>query len=164
MKTHFIPKALFIVLIFGLWACYSVEFFPEPDYPNLRRAHIEKVEITSFRPPKPFHKLGTLVFRDFTGDIRDESFIRKIESEAEKRGAEGAWIAYRALRRHTAYQTAARDRHRGQTMPTGSMGGSVGIVKVILFNHVRQQKKTKETKEETKETKAEKSNRRQKTE
>ena len=136
MKTHFKPKAFFLPgLLLLLAGCYSAEFFPAPDYPNLRRSDINTVEIRTARPERAFQKLGTLVFKDFSGDSRSESFRDRLRREARERGAQGVWIAGRSLHHTGGFQTETRERRSGRRGPTGSIKGRVGILRIILFNY-----------------------------
>ena len=135
MKTNF---QLFQLLIFAFLlvsSCYSVEFFPEHDYPNLKLKKIKNVEIKYRRPIKSYQKLGILIVRDFTGDIADRNFLRMISSEAKKRGAQGAWIISRIIRHQTRFQAETMDRRRRHRMQTGNVKGRIGIVKIILYNY-----------------------------
>ena len=119
-------------------ACYSVEFKPDSDYPNLRRPGVGRVEIRRSPPERPYGRLGVLVVRDYSGDLNSENFQTRIRREARSRGASGAWILGVQVTEQTAFEGstvptgrgAARDRH-----PTGSLRSRVGVVRVLLFNY-----------------------------
>lgn len=136
-------KILSVLIVFSLFlSCYSVEFFPSDEYPNLRRTDTENVEILDFHPRYPYDILGTLVVRDFTGNIEDPNFRLLLEREARERGAEGIWIERKSLNRETLLRSqSTSSRHpygggRGGT-PAGELTGKIGTVRAILFNYKR---------------------------
>ena len=145
MKTPPKLKAFFLYLTllsagFG-GGCYTVEFFPEPDYPNFRLADVDEVDITYTRPEKSYQFLGKLIYRDFSGDIKDINFLSSVKREAAKRGAQGAWIKRRRIHRQTAFQAQTVDRRQGRRSPTGDLRNNVGLVDIILFNYKRESEK-----------------------
>lgn len=135
MEKLQVLKVFFPLLLFLTVSCYSVEFFPEPDYPNLRKNDVEGVLITRTRPERPIQILGKLVFRGFAGDLRDAGFLRKVRQEAAERGAEGAWITSRSIRRQSAFETTSVNPRMKTRQPTGRIQSRVSIVKIILFNY-----------------------------
>ena len=119
-------------------SCFSMEFQPDSEYPNLRRNGVDAVEIRRSAPERPYSRLGLLVVRDYTGDLRSDNFSTRIRREARKRGAEGAWILTTQLSEQTTFEGstvatgrgAAHDRH-----PSGSLRTKVGLVRILLFNY-----------------------------
>lgn len=137
MKVKFLKSSLSLLLLpVLLTACYSVEFKPAPDYIVLKRSDPGDVEVRFSRPEGRYDSLGTLVFRDFSGQTDDPTFIRIVRNEAEDRGASGAWIMNRTYY-ETEQMTTESTSSRGATHGSGIHGqvkGQVGIVNVLLFN------------------------------
>ncbi len=135
MKVNFtqshITVAIFITLFLG--GCYSAEFYPEDDYPNLRRADVEEVEIRVRPPSRPYERLGTLIVRDPSADLQNENFRRYLRGEARRRGAEGAWVTARDFTTNTLITGSPTDAN--QYVETGNLTLESGVVTVILYNY-----------------------------
>lgn len=144
-QTHFGPRLLFaavalIAITLVLGACYSVEFFPDDDYPNLRRENTEDVRIVRSSPNPPYHRLGVLVIRDYTGDLANPNFLARVRREARRRGASGAWIQRSRIYEQTTFNANTRTRRQGSAgvpQGSGSLRGQIGVVRIILFNRPR---------------------------
>lgn len=84
-------------------------------------------------PNRAYSELGSLIIRDFTGDR--ELLEQDIVREARNRGAEGAWIQGRSVRKDPGITTQSVGS-RGQTARTGEIQSDFVIVEVLLFNYV----------------------------
>ena len=128
----------FSLIIFA--GCYTFEFHPVDEYPNLRmdKNKIKSVTVTTVRPNAAFTTLGTLIIHDFSGNILEPSFQSAIKREARKRGAQGAWISKIKLKKTVRFQSTAPSNTRSymQNNYYGSsqIQGTIGIVEVVLFN------------------------------
>jgi len=134
-----IPKSAFLLLIFFM-SCYTYEFKPVEEYPNLKKSDIKEVVITMLRPKKPINELGQLTLRDFSGDIHDPAFQKSIRRQAKKRGAEGAWIS-KIQTKETVRLQSRTDYNRRNYMQnnyygTSQVKGEMNIVEIILFNYI----------------------------
>lgn len=134
MKVNFtyshITVAIFITLFLG--SCYSAEFYPEENYPNLRREDVDDVEIRTRPPVRSYDRLGTLIIRDPAADIQDENFRRYLRGEARRRGAAGAWVTARGFTTNTLITGSPTDT---QDVETGNITLESGVVTVILYNY-----------------------------
>lgn len=136
MKVHFRFKILPATIIFTLLsACYSVEFYPTADYPNLRRADVDEVEIRTSAPRDPYEKLGQLVVKDPAADLENRNFRRFLKNEARDRGAEGVWIVRRSRYNNQVITGSPTDRN--YTIETGQVDVETGVLTVILYNYKR---------------------------
>jgi hypothetical protein len=105
-------------------ACYSVEFVPVPDYPNLRRPVAgEPVEIGYERPAGKYIELGVARIRD-VDDPRSEGFREFVAAQARQRGASGAWIRLDQTR------VVPHNTFGSWFNP----GGGIRVVPVVLFD------------------------------
>ena len=131
-------KYTYAVLTLFLLNCYTFEFLPSPEYPNLRKNNPKNVILTTVRPREEFSILGTLVVHDFSGNILEPSFQSAIKREAKKRGAEGAWISKITLNKAIQFQGRSMSNSRSYMQNnyynTGEIRGTIGIVEVVLFN------------------------------
>ncbi|MBX7057315.1 MAG: hypothetical protein K1X75_04570 [Leptospirales bacterium] len=133
-KVQFLVRALAAGIIFCSGACYSVEFFPSPDYPNLRRSDVGEVEIRRSRPERSFQSLGRLVVRDASADLQDPSFVAFLQSEARSRGAAGIWVQSTALDRSQSMRTGTRQRD-GHLEETGQLELARNQLNILLYNY-----------------------------
>lgn len=116
--------------------CYSAEFFPVAEYPNLRGEFDAEPELR-YTPPRRNHReLGSLLVRNYSGELRDETFQAFLKREIKKRGAQGGWINRRRYYNQVHYETGTVNRQRpGAVSPTGEISGRVGTITVILYNY-----------------------------
>ncbi len=138
-NTLFLIAALLLIF---LNSCYSIEFIPEPDYANLRRADVSTVELRTTAPTRPVHRLGYLMVRDFSGNVDDPGFQSMLQSEIMNRGAEGGWIAEKNMHSRPTMTTGSRASSQNpnasaqnQVMETGTVSSDIGILKILLFNY-----------------------------
>jgi len=129
-------RILILIFFAALTGCYSAEFFPATDYPILKKK-VENVELRWTEPVRPYHILGRLVIRDFTGNIEDENFLRYLRHQAMDRGAEGIVIVQSQTKQVEYLRGYANDPRRGsyQRQETGRLDGNLSIVTAILFNY-----------------------------
>lgn len=136
-------RILFLHLVFlFLQSCYSTEFYPEPDYLVLRRDGIEDVDIVYARLQMPTRFVGTLVVREYSGELDDPPFLHMIRGEARKAGASIAWILRRADTRGVYGQADFRGRGNSGMSGGGRRGGgrrggvmsAVPEVNVLFYN------------------------------
>ncbi|MBI3394558.1 MAG: hypothetical protein HY042_01865 [Spirochaetia bacterium] len=105
----------------------------------MRKPAIDDVVVLSKRPSHPVKVLGTLIVRDFSGEIDDPGFVSLLRREARKRGAEGVWITERRLHKQsigTYSNSASTDRRQSpsyQPALTGAIETELGVVTVTLF-------------------------------
>ncbi|MDH5655326.1 MAG: hypothetical protein OEZ34_05430 [Spirochaetia bacterium] len=133
MKTYFSLTILITVFI----SCYSFEFHPVSEYPNLKKNNIHDVSVTTIRPKEGFITLGTLIVHDFSGNILDPAFQSAIKREAKKRGAEGAWISKIKLKKTVRLQGSApmqSNYMQNNYYNQSQIQGTIGIVEVVLYN------------------------------
>lgn len=139
MKVHFpfhLPR-LAIIFIVTLAGCYSVEFYPEPDYPNQRRDDIDSVEIRTGAPRRPYARLGNLVIKDASADLSDPNFRRFLRSAARDRGAGGVWILRRSRYNNAVITGSPGDsRYGSPAIETGQLDLDRGVLTVTLFNYL----------------------------
>jgi hypothetical protein len=129
---------LFFLAILFIGECYTYEFVREPDYPNYRKSNVENVVITYAMPSRDFVRLGTLIIRDFTGEIDDRSFINTVKKRSKELGAEGAWIRRKSLRDSVTYRSVPNNDTRPYVeqkyYQQGEISSQLGIVEIVLFN------------------------------
>ena len=135
MKAYFRAGLLLALLGVAPLACYSVEFHPDPDYPNRRRGNVETVELRRTAPSRPYERLGELVVRDSAADLSDENFRGFLEREIRERGAEGGWIERRRPGQ-TTFETRTQTSPYSQYSPTGQLEMATTILTVVLFNYL----------------------------
>ena len=139
MSAHI--KILYFLVSLFILNCYTFEFHPTDEYPNLKKSNVKKVTLLTVRPIENFSTLGTLIIHDFSGNIQEPSFQAAIKREAKKRGAEGAWIAKIQLKKTVRLQGGAssgsRNYMQNNYYSTGQIEGMMGIVEVILFNYLK---------------------------
>jgi hypothetical protein len=132
---------LYFFILIPISSCYSVEFKPEADYPVLRETEVDKVFITWAYPGPNIVPIGTLLIRDFSGDISDPAFLTYIRRQARKYGAPGAYIQERRILNvdsiHTDYSGGRQNSiSRNGSGPQGNiLKTDVGIVSVMLFTY-----------------------------
>jgi hypothetical protein len=134
--------SLFLYFLFPILfaSCYTVEFKPVPDYPVLREVNTDEVVITYSYPGTDMEPLGTLLIRDFSGDLNDPQFLSYIKREARKRGAPGAWIQERRLSKVDSFHADHSGGRQNSIERNESRGGTIlktdlGIVSVLLFTY-----------------------------
>lgn len=128
---------IYTVLIFNLYSCVTFEFFPQPEYINLKKSNVESVEIIYKRPEIDYEPIGTLVVKNFNNSMDDEIFLEKIQNEARIRGAEGAWVQHTRLQKYSGYQTnEGQGRHalRGRN-PGVTIDRNFSELRIIIFNY-----------------------------
>ncbi len=140
MKAKSVILLLFVAEF--LTACYTAEFRPVPDYPVLREAKTESVEIVWSHPGQSAVILGSLIIRDFSGDLDDPAFLSYIKREARKRGASGAYISEKRMERVDSFLSDTTGRRQtGYKNPARSqdliLKTDIGIVTVLLFTKSR---------------------------
>ena len=139
MKVHFqfpLPP-LAIILAFALAGCYSVEFYPDADYPNQRRDEVDSVEIRTGAPRRPYARLGNLVIKDASADLSDPNFRRFLKNAARDRGAEGVWVLRRSRYNNAIITGSPRDSITGTPgYETGQLDLGRGVLTVTLFNYL----------------------------
>jgi hypothetical protein len=136
MKVHFPFQAITTAIILVISsACYSVEFYPTDEYPGLRRADVEEVEIRTSAPRRPYERLGQLVIKDPAADLHDRNFRRFLKNQARDRGAEGLWLVSRGLSSSSMITGSPDDSH--QFVETGQLRLESGVLTLVLFNYKR---------------------------
>ena len=116
-----------------LAGCYTAEFQAHPDYPGRRPLSVERTEIreTCSRAEGLF--LGTLIIRNFQGDLGNPGFRRYIESEMEDRGANFACISHTRIEQQDAYQVQNKSMHSNRVQRGETLENKIGIVKLLLY-------------------------------
>ncbi|MEQ9365505.1 MAG: hypothetical protein RIF32_14765 [Leptospirales bacterium] len=137
MKVHFLSRFSATAIIFALLpACYSVEFYPVAEYPNLRRDDIDEVEIRTSAPRKPYRRLGHLVVKDAAADLESRNFRRFLKSQAREHGAEGAWLVRRGRYNNAVVTGSPTDARYSQSIETGQLDLETGVLTLVLFNYI----------------------------
>lgn len=142
MKVHFPFPFLWPAIIFAAFAqvgCYSVEFYPDADYPNLRRDDVDEVEIRTGAPRRPYARLGNLLIKDAAADLSDPNFRRFLKSQARDRGAGGVWILSRGRYSNAVITGSPGDSRYGGGgggIQTGQIDLDRGVLTVTLFNYL----------------------------
>ncbi|MCR9144804.1 MAG: hypothetical protein NXI24_21380 [bacterium] len=137
MKVHFLSRFTTAVIIFALIpACYSVEFYPTPEYPALRRLDVDEVEIRTGAPRKSYERLGYLVVKDAAADLQNRNFRRFLKNQARERGAEGLWLVRRSRYNNAVITGSPTDGRYSQSIETGQLDLETGVLTLMLFNYV----------------------------
>lgn len=136
MKVHFPFKTAAATIIFALLSgCYSVEFYPSNDYPNLRRDDIDEVEIRTSAPRLPYERLGHLVIKDAAADLENRNFRRFLKNQAREHGAQGLWIIRRSRFNNAVITGSPTDSRNSQSIQTGQLDLETGVITLVLFNY-----------------------------
>ena len=137
MKVHFLSRLATTTIIFTLiTVCYSVEFYPAAEYPSLRRADIDEVEIRTSAPRRPYERLGHLVVKDASADLESRNFRRFLKNQARERGAEGLWLVRRGRYSSSLITGSPTDVRRSQSIETGQVELQTGVLNLVLFNYL----------------------------
>ncbi len=141
MVQWFKYNTLFLILLLFLSSCYTVEFKPASDYPNLHRnVNSDEVKILYGRPEGNLDFLGTMIIRDFSGNIKDRAFKRWIRSEAASRGGSLLWVRSSAIHRERSIQIndgPIRPGARPHTPSPNDIRMNIGTVHALLYNPAR---------------------------
>ncbi len=138
MKVHFLSRLATTTIILALLpACYSVEFYPVTEYPSLRRADIDEVEIRTSAPRRPYERLGHLVIKDASADLESRNFRRFLKNQARERGAEGLWLVRRGRYSSSLLTGSPTDGRYSQSIETGQVELQTGVLTLVLFNYLR---------------------------
>ena len=93
---EFTIGACFLFLIV-FYRCSTFEFVPDYDYVGENDSYAKRswsdVEIHTVRPKKPFRIFGTVVIRNFDGNLTSESYKAQLQKELFSLKVDGVWIS-----------------------------------------------------------------------
>ncbi|MCB1191062.1 MAG: hypothetical protein H7A23_10670 [Leptospiraceae bacterium] len=84
----------FFLLLFC--SCSTVEFIPNsnysPEFKKYKKKDWSEVEVIFDKPQKPVEILGTIVIRNFNGDLNSKNYQNTLKKELFKNKMDGVWI------------------------------------------------------------------------
>lgn len=118
-----------------LAGCYSAEFYPVAGYPGMRDPGKVPIQLRLSPPEREYTELGTLVIRNYSGDLRDETFLAFLRSEIRKRGGHGGWVQDRRYHRQVHYQTQSTSARRpgAASVPGGEIASQVAVIRIVIY-------------------------------
>lgn len=85
---------LFFLLLF--YSCSTVEFIPNAEYKSDYKKYSKKkwndVEIVFQKPVKPIEIMGSIVIRNFNGDLNSKYYKNKLKKKLFEKKLDGVWI------------------------------------------------------------------------
>lgn len=94
--VNFLGLPYFILALVAL-QCSTIEFIPDYDYVERYDLYSKKnwseVEVHTSRPKKPFRILGTVVIRNFEGNLIADSYREELQKELFLLKVDGVWLS-----------------------------------------------------------------------
>ncbi len=89
-------SVFYFLLIFWFIRCSTIEFIPDydykSDYEGYTKKSLKEIEIHSSKPKKPFRILGTVVIRNFEGNLTIENYRNSLQKELFALKVDGVWL------------------------------------------------------------------------
>ncbi|MBE7411457.1 MAG: hypothetical protein L6Q54_10910 [Leptospiraceae bacterium] len=95
MNHILIPIGFAAISIF-LINCTTIEFIPDSDYDTIYEGYAKQsyreTEIHTSKPKKPFRILGSIVIRNFEGNLNLENDRNRLQKEMFNLKVDGVWL------------------------------------------------------------------------
>ncbi|MCB1167383.1 MAG: hypothetical protein KDK37_09060 [Leptospiraceae bacterium] len=114
-------------------SCYTAEFQPHPDYPGRRPLKVESSTLADSCYETRGQYLGTLLIRNFQGDLKNPGFRNYVLSEMEDHGANFGCVRSRSVSQEELYQVQNKSMHSNKVQTGEPLEKKVGTMEIRLY-------------------------------